>query len=228
MRRREFIAGLGGAAAWPVMGLAQPVPIVGFLSNTPPDAQGNARFVAAFRRGLRDAGYISDRNVIIDFQSTNNQPDRLDGLAKGLVEKGTAVIVTAGGNPALEAALSRTSTIPIVALIGSDTVGSGLDLSLSRPGRNLTGVNVFAVQLVPLRFQLVREVVPNAELIAFLANPSGLNAAVDGIEYSGMAKQVGQHFLILNVRSESECEAAFARLAEISSPRARCGIRPAI
>src|SRR5262249_48954186 len=73
MRRREFIAGLGGAAAWPVMVLAQPVPIVGFLSNTPPDAQGNARFVAAFRRGLRDAGYISDQNVIIDFQSTNNQ-----------------------------------------------------------------------------------------------------------------------------------------------------------
>jgi len=219
MRRREFIAGLGGAAAWPVMGLAQPVPIVGFLSNTPPDAQGNARFVAAFRRGLRDAGYISDQNVIIDFQSTNNQPDRLDGLAKGLVEKGTAVIVTAGGNPALEAALSRTSTIPIVALIGSDTVGSGLDLSLSRPGRNLTGVNVFAVQLVPLRFQLVREVVPNAELIAFLANPSGLNAAVDGIEYAGIAKQVGQRFLILHVRSESECEAAFARLAEVR-PRA--------
>jgi putative ABC transport system substrate-binding protein len=206
----------GGVAT---RGAAQPVPIVGFLSNTPPDAQGNARFVAAFRRGLRDAGYISDQNVIIDFQSTNNQPDRLDGLAKGLVEKGTAVIVTAGGNPALEAALSRTSTIPIVALIGSDTVGSGLDLSLSRPGRNLTGVNVFAVQLVPLRFQLVREVVPNAELIAFLANPSGLNAAVDGIEYAGIAKQVGQRFLILNARSESECEAAFARLAEVR-PRA--------
>ena len=104
MRRREFIAGLGGAAAWPVMGLAQPVPIVGFLSNTPPDAQGNARFVAAFRRGLRDAGYLDDRNVIIDFQSTNNQIDRLDGLAKGLADRGTAVIVTAGGHPAIEVA----------------------------------------------------------------------------------------------------------------------------
>jgi putative ABC transport system substrate-binding protein len=219
MNRRAFIAVLGGAATWPVVARAQSMPVVGFLSNTPPEALGYASFVAAFRRGLGEAGYTENRNVVVDFQSSNNQIDRLPDLVKGMIQKGPAVIVAAGGHPAIEAAISRTATIPIVALIGSDSVGSGIDLSLSRPDRNLTGVNVFAVQLVPARFQLLREVVPNAELIAFLANPSGLNAAVDGIEFEGMAKQVGQRVLILNVRSESECEAAFARLAEVR-PRA--------
>jgi putative tryptophan/tyrosine transport system substrate-binding protein len=222
MKRREFIAGLGGAAVWPLVARAQQpakLPIVGFLSNSPEDAHGYALFVAAFRRGLAEAGYTENRNVVIDFQSSNNQIDRLPDLVKGMIQKGPAVIVAAGGHPAIEAAISQTATIPVVALIGSDTVGSGVASSLSQPNRNLTGVNVFAVQLVPVRFQLVRELVPNAELIAFLANPSGLNAAVDGIEFDGMAKQVRQHVLILHVRSESECEAAFVRLAEVR-PRA--------
>jgi putative tryptophan/tyrosine transport system substrate-binding protein len=217
--RREVATVLCGMAAWPLAGQAQPMPVIGFLSNTPSDAHAYASFVAAFRRGLSEAGYIEGQNVAIDFRSSNNQVDRLPDLVKGMVQKQVSVIVTAGGHPALEAAQSATSTIPIVALIGSDSVGSGLESVLSRPSRNLTGVNVFAVQLVPVRLKLAREVVPNAELIAFLANPSGLNATVDGIEFEGMAKQVGQRVLILNVRSESDCEAAFARLAEVR-PRA--------
>ena len=112
MRRREFIAALGGAAAWPLAGRAQSVPVVGFLSNTPPDAHGYASFVAAFRRGLGEAGYTENRNVVVDFQSSNGQIDRLPDLVKGMIQKGPAVIVTAGGHPAIEAAISRTATVP--------------------------------------------------------------------------------------------------------------------
>jgi putative ABC transport system substrate-binding protein len=219
MRRRGFIAGLGAAAAWPLVeAYAQAPLVVGFLSNTPADAPGYAPVVAAFRRGLSEAGYAENQNVVIDFQSSNNQTDRLPDLVKAMVQKQVSVIVTAGGNPAIEAAVSATSTIPIVALIGSDWVGSGLVLIMSRPARNLTGVNVFAVQLVPVRLQLIREVVPNA-MIGLLANPESLNSNVDGKEFRGEALHVGQRFTILEARSGVECDGAFARLAEFQ-PRA--------
>jgi putative tryptophan/tyrosine transport system substrate-binding protein len=151
---------------------------------------------------------------MVDFRSSNNQIERLPDLVKEMVLRRVSVIVAAGGDPAIEAAKSMTSTIPIVALIGSDPVGSGLAPNLSRPDRNLTGVNVFDVQLVPVRLQLLREVVPNAALIAFLANPSSLNSAVDDKEFHGEATRVGQRFMILIARSEGECDTAFARLAE--------------
>ena len=129
------------------------------------------------------------------------------------------MIVTAGGNPAIQAAISATSTIPIVALIGSDWVESGIGSILSRPDRNLTGINVFAVQLVPVRLQLIREIVSNPAVIALLANPNSLNSTVDGKEFRGEALYVGQRFIIFEAGSEGECDAAFARLAEFQ-PRA--------
>jgi putative tryptophan/tyrosine transport system substrate-binding protein len=219
--RRAFIAVLGSAAAWPLVerARAQATPVVGFLSNMSPDAQGYASFVGAFRRGLGEAGYVENQNVVIDFRSSNNQIDRLPGLVKAMVQKRSSVIVTAGGNPAIQAAISATSTIPIVALIGSDWGESGLGSILSRPDRNLTGINVFAVQLVPVRLQLMREVVSNRAMIALLANPNSLNSTVDGKEFRGEALHVGQRFIILEAGSEAECDAAFASLAEFK-PRA--------
>ena len=219
--RRVFIAGLGGIAAWSLVerARAQATPVVGFLSNMSPDAHAYASFVAAFRRGLAEAGYVENKNVLIDFRSSNSQIDRLPDLVKAMVQKRVSVIVTAGGNPAIQAAISATSTIPIVALIGSDWVESGLGSILSRPDRNLTGINVFAVQLVPVRLQLIREIVSNPAVIALLANPNSLNSTVDGKEFRGEALHVGQRFIIFAAGSEGECDAAFARLAEFQ-PRA--------
>jgi ABC-type uncharacterized transport system substrate-binding protein len=219
MRRREFITVLGGAAAWPVTARGQQpaMPVIGFLSNAPLDADAYAPFVDAFRGGLGEAGYIEDQNVVIDFRSSNNQIGRLPDLVKAMVQTPVAMIVSAGGDPAIQAAEAATATIPIVALIGSDSVESGLVSSLSRPNRNLTGINVFAVQLVPTRFQLVREFVPGAALIGFLANPTDVNSIIDGKDFIGEARLARQRFLIVTAESESECDAAFARLAEVQA-----------
>jgi putative ABC transport system substrate-binding protein len=217
MNRRAFIAGLGGAAVWPLVADAQATPVVGFLSNELSEAPAYAAFVAAFRRGLGEVGYIEDRSVVIDFRSSNNQISRLPDLVKAMVQKPVSVIVAAGGDSAIQAAISGTSTIPIVALIGSDSIESGLSVNLSRPDRNLTGVNVFAVQLVPTRFRLVREVLPNASLIAFLANPTNVNSIIDSKDFTGEAKLERQRVLILTAESESECDAAFARAADVQA-----------
>ena len=160
MRRREFIAALGGAAAWPLAARAQQrMPIIGFLhqgvASTYPD------LIAAFKRGLNDSGYFEGRNVVIDYRWAENHYDRLPSMAAELVQRDIAVLVAAY-LPAALAAKGATTAIPIVFVSGTDPVESGLVASFNRPGANITGMSVFTNLLIAKRLELLREVVPGA------------------------------------------------------------------
>ena len=169
MRRREFIAGLGSAAAWPVVARAQQpaMPVVGFLHSGPP--QPNAYQVDAFKNGLSEAGYIEGKSVTIEYRWGYNQSARLPSLAADLVGLQPRAILAAGSlGPAL-VTKRATSTIPIVFQFGGDPVKYGLVESLNRPGGNITGVTSISTDLTGKRLGLLRELVPQANTVAFLA-----------------------------------------------------------
>jgi putative tryptophan/tyrosine transport system substrate-binding protein len=160
MRRREFIAGLGSAAAWPVAARSQPLapPRIGYLTSLPRDV--DAPRLVEFRRGLEQIGYVEGQNVAIEYRSADGQNDRLPALAADLVQRRVVVIATTGGTPVARAAKASTTTIPIVFQLGADPVASGLVSSLNRPSGNLTGITGLGGELVPKRWQLLKEVSP--------------------------------------------------------------------
>jgi putative tryptophan/tyrosine transport system substrate-binding protein len=211
MRRREFIAGLGGAAVWPMAARAQQpaMPVVGFLSGTAPSAQ----LVAALRQGLNEVGFVEGRNVVIEFRWADGRNDRLPALAADLVGRQVAVIVGAGA-PAALAAKTATTTIPTVFIVGVDPVAVGLSASLSRPGGNLTGVTVLSVELAPKRLQILHELLPTTTSVALLVNPtSGALAETLSREVEAAAGKLGLHLHLLDASTERDFDTVFASLS---------------
>jgi ABC-type uncharacterized transport system substrate-binding protein len=214
MNRRTLIALLGsGAAAWPLMARAQPaMPVIGFLASYSASGDAATQNATAFRRGLSEIGYVEGRNVMIDYRFAEGNYDRLPELAAELVRRQVSVLV-AGGGSGLEAK-AATTTIPIVAAIGGDPVSSGHVASLNRPGGNITGVALFAYSLGPKRLEVLRELLPNAKLIAVLANPANTQALSDTRDVEAAARAAGQHLTVLTATSESEFEPAFAAMVQ--------------
>jgi putative ABC transport system substrate-binding protein len=217
MRRREFIAGLGGAAssaAWPLVARAQQaaMPVIGSLSSQ--SLETSRERVKAFHRGLAETGYVEGRDVAVEYRWAEGQNDRLPALAADLVRHGMAVIVAMGTTPGALALKAATQTIPIVFLIGPDPVEAGLVASLNRPGGNLTGVTVSNVEVIAKRLELLHELVPSAKSIAFLVNPtnSAATTAETG-ELQAAARVLGLDLLPLNASTPGEIEVAFANLA---------------
>jgi putative ABC transport system substrate-binding protein len=212
VKRRKFIALVGGAAVLPVAARTQqaPTPVIGFLGA--PSAAPYARYVAALHQGLKEAGYIEAQNVTIEYRWANGQYDRLPALAADLVSRHVAVIVPIGGTPSALAAKAATSTIPIVFNVTADPLELGLVASLSRPGGNVTGVAMMGVELEAKRLELLRELIPTATLIAMLVNPNNAQAETQSREVQKAARGVGQQVLILSASTERELETAFAAL----------------
>ena len=214
--RRAFIAGLGSAAAWPVVGRAQqPSPLIGFLYGASPTIA--AHLVDAFRDGLQEAGYIQGRNVLIEFRWAENDFDRLPALAVDLVRQNVNVLVAMGGASSALAAKRATSTTPIIFSVGSDPVKMGLVASINRPGGNATGVSIVTGDLGPKRLGILRELIPNAESIVVLLNPSSPEYDTQLKELRAAADTLQQRLLLVNASSESDLEAAFIHMHESRS-----------
>jgi ABC-type uncharacterized transport system substrate-binding protein len=211
MRRREFITLVGGAAAWPVVARAQQaMPVIGFVRSAP--LAESMHLVAAFRRGLKEVGFIEGQNVAIEVRSAENDRDRLAGMVTDFIRRPVAVFV---GNlaPAL-AAKAVTTKVPILFMIGSDPVKEGLVPSLSRPGGNVTGVTFLGGMLGAKRLELLRQLVPKTTTIGMLVNPNISNTEAERRDVQAAAQVIGQKLIVLDVSSIRDFETSFAELVQ--------------
>ena len=211
MKRREFITILGGAAAWPLAARAQQpaTPVVGFLNSASPG--GYVPMVAAFRQGLKEAGYVESQNVAVEYRWAEGESNRLRALAADLVRRQVTVVAAIGGPPAL-AAKAATTTIPIVFQTGVDPVALGLVASLKRPGGNITGVTSMNVEIGAKRLELLHELVPAATFIAVLVNPTNPNAETLSRDAETAARMLSLPLRILNASTERDFDLVFATL----------------
>jgi putative tryptophan/tyrosine transport system substrate-binding protein len=214
MRRREFIAGLGSAAAWPVVARAQQaaMPVVGFLSPRSAELEYKDTTIP-FLQGLKETGYVEGQNVAVEYRYAENQLDRLPALAADLVRRRVAVIVAIGAAEAL-AAKEATTTIPIVFFAGSDPVALGLVASLNRPGANVTGGVGLGAELAAKKLQLLRELIPNAARFGVLTGPSSPAAQSTITDLQAAARTLGLQLVVANARTDSDLETAFASFSQ--------------
>jgi putative ABC transport system substrate-binding protein len=216
MKRREFILALGGAAAaWPLAARAQQtaMPVIGSLSSVSPE--GWVERMRGFRQGLHEAGYVEGENVAIDYRWAENQLDRLPGLAADLVRRRVALVFAHGGTAPAIAAKAATTAMPIVFLVPEDPVKLGLVASLSRPGGNLTGVNLIIGELMSKRLALLRELLPGMSRIAVFVNPANpARAEAQAGEAQAAGRAMGLQVRIFNVGTAREISAAFATFAD--------------
>jgi putative tryptophan/tyrosine transport system substrate-binding protein len=214
MRRREFIAGLGSAAAWPLAARVQQpaLPVIGFLSTRSAD-DDYKNVIVPFLQSLKETRYVEGQNVAVEYRWAENQIDRLPALAADLVRRRVAVIVATGA-PAAMAAKEATTTIPIVFVTGVDPVALGLVASLNRPGGNVTGSAVLAAELLPKKLQLLREVIPNAAVFGVLADPASPDIQSVIADLQGAARTLGLQLFVANARTDSDLETAFATFSQ--------------
>jgi putative tryptophan/tyrosine transport system substrate-binding protein len=212
MKRREFIAGIGGTVAWTFRARAQqPTPrVIGYLSSSSPE--DDASRLLAFHRGLNDAGFTEGQNVVIEYRFGGNDVVRLPALADDLVNRRVAVIATVGGLAPARAAKAASGTIPIVFEVGGDPVQAGLVASLNRPGGNATGDAMLFAELEPKRLELLRELLPRAKRFAAMINPSGANLASRVAELQAAAAAMGARIDVCCAADSTEIDAAFASL----------------
>lgn len=220
MRRREFMAVLGGAAAWSLAARAQQPrsPVIGFLHAG--SAEDNAKRLAFFRKGLAEDGFVEGRNVAIEYRWANGKNEELPAMAADLIRRQVAIIVTPGSTAAAVAAKASTSTIPIVFSSGTDPVALGLVASLNRPGGNATGITSLNSEVAAKRLGLYRDLVPNASRYFTLVKPTSELAAPFVRDLESAAASLGVRIEVLNANTANEIDAAFASIP----PKPGCGL----
>ncbi|WP_407526769.1 ABC transporter substrate-binding protein [Methylobacterium oryzisoli] len=213
MRRRSFLSGLAGAAAFfPRASAAQQpaLPIIGFLSSR--SSSADASLISAFKRGLAAAGFTEGKNVAIDYRWANGDYSLLRGLADDLVRKPVSVLVSTGGTPAAQAAKAATRTVPIVFTTADDPVKVGLVASLQRPGGNLTGITASFVETASKRLELLQDLLPKASRIGLLVNPLNPATIREAARIQEAAQETGQHVDIFNASDPREIAEIYANL----------------
>jgi putative ABC transport system substrate-binding protein len=225
MRRREFIAGVGGAAAWSLAARAQQpaMPVIGYLSVTSLDAYR----LRGFHQGLKEAGFVEGENVAIEYRWADNQIDRLQTLAAELVRRRVAVIVAGGGFRSGLAAKTETKSIPVLFVAGEDPVKLGLVSSLAKPDGNLTEINILVAEVVTKRLELLRQLLPKAIRIDVLVDPissTTTEATLKGVDAA--AQTMGMQVQVFKASTIREIDAAFAALANERPDALFVGIRP--
>jgi putative tryptophan/tyrosine transport system substrate-binding protein len=218
IRRREFITLVGGAAAWPLAGRAQQaaMPVIGFLSSLSPESA--LHLTEAFRRGLSEVGYVEGQNVTIEHKWALGRYDRLPELAAELAGRPVDILITVGGEPAAVAAKSATSTIPIVFMVGRDPVELGLVASYNRPGGNATGINLLNETIEPKRVGILRELLPQARIVAVLINPTFPPAEMQWRDIEAAARTFGMQTQTFRARTDGEIESAFQSITRQQIP----------
>jgi putative ABC transport system substrate-binding protein len=215
IKRREFIAGLGSAAAWPVMARAQQraMPVIGYLGSGSSADSDYKKFIVPFLQSLKEAGYVEGQDVAIEYRWAENQLDRLPALAADLVRRRVAVIVAAN-TPAALAAKSATTAIPIVFGTGTDPVALGLVASLNRPGANVTGSALLLSELLPKQLQLLSELLPNAAVFGVLVDPAFPDTQSVIAELQAAARTLGRQLVVVGATTDSDLKTAFATFSQ--------------
>jgi putative tryptophan/tyrosine transport system substrate-binding protein len=212
MRRRELIALLGGAAAWPLAARAQQaaMPVIGYLGAASPHT--GVQILAALRQSLAEAGYVEGRNIVIEPHWAEGQYDRLPAMAAEMVRRQVAVIVATGGTAAALAAKAATTTIPLVFSVTDDPIALGLVASFARPGGNATGVTFLLAELGAKQFGLLRELGPAATRIGLLVNPNNTTSTAQARDVMAAASDIAATIEVVHARDSREIEAAYAAL----------------